>query len=41
MFVCLMMINATFYNISVVIGTDYIGSCESNYYTITATTAPP
>jgi hypothetical protein len=25
---------------SVVIGTDYIGSCKSNYHTITATTAP-
>ena len=25
---------------SVVIGTDCIGSCKSNYYTITATTAP-
>jgi hypothetical protein len=25
---------------SVVIGTDYIGSCKSNYNTITATTAP-
>jgi hypothetical protein len=24
----------------VVIGTDYIGSCKSNYHTITATTAP-
>jgi hypothetical protein len=26
---------------SVVIGTDCIGSCKSNYHTITATTAPP
>ena len=26
---------------SVVIGTDYIGSCKSNYHTITTTTAPP
>ena len=26
---------------SVVIGTDYIGSCKSTYHTITATTAPP
>ena len=26
---------------SVVIGTDYIGSCKSNYHTITATTPPP
>ena len=25
---------------SVVIGNDYVGSCESNYHTITATTAP-
>jgi hypothetical protein len=25
---------------SVVIGTDHIGSCKSNYHTITATTAP-
>jgi len=25
---------------SVVIGTDFIGSCKSNYHTITATTAP-
>jgi hypothetical protein len=25
---------------SVVIGTDYTGSCKSNYHTITATTAP-
>jgi hypothetical protein len=25
---------------SVVIGTDYIGSCKSNYHTITTTTAP-
>ena len=25
---------------SVVIGTDYIGSCKSNYHTITATTTP-
>jgi hypothetical protein len=25
----------------VVIGTDCIGSCKSNYYTITATTTPP
>jgi hypothetical protein len=25
---------------SVVIGTDYIGSCKSNYHTITATTVP-
>ena len=25
---------------SVVIGTDYIGTCKSNYYTITATTDP-
>ena len=25
---------------SVVIGTDYIGSCKSNYHTIMATTAP-
>jgi hypothetical protein len=25
---------------SVVIGTDYIGSCKSNYHTITATTIP-
>ena len=25
---------------SVVIGTDYIGSCKSNYHTITATMAP-
>jgi hypothetical protein len=25
---------------SVVIGTDWIGSCKSNYYTITTTTAP-
>ena len=25
---------------SVVIGTDYIGSCKSNYHSITATTAP-
>ena len=25
---------------SVVIGTDYIGSCKTNYHTITATTAP-
>ena len=24
----------------VVIGTDYIGSCKSNYHTITSTTAP-
>ena len=26
---------------SVVIGTDYISSCKSNYHTITATTTPP
>jgi hypothetical protein len=25
---------------SVVMGIDYIGSCKSNYHTITATTAP-
>jgi hypothetical protein len=25
---------------SVMIGTDYIGSCKSNYYTITSTTVP-
>ena len=25
---------------SVVIGTDYIGSCKSNYHTITVTTTP-
>jgi len=25
---------------SVMIGTDFIGSCKSNYHTITATTAP-
>jgi hypothetical protein len=28
------------FTISVVIGTDCIGSCKSNYYTITVTTAP-
>jgi len=25
----------------VMIGTDYIGSCKSNYHTTTTTTAPP
>jgi hypothetical protein len=48
LFVCLMMFMATFNNISailelttsVVICTDCIGSCKSNYHTITATTPP-
>jgi hypothetical protein len=33
-----LVVRCTLYN--VVIGTDYIDSCKSNYHTITATTAP-